>query len=258
MTKAEAFHYQDFTRRNYRRMLRLARAKYPLTDYANAALDARFLLWRHDVDISLYAAEKLAVIEQEEGVAATYFLLFQSRSYNLQERESRDQVERILALGHSIGLHFEIESHNIASECDLEAALAAERRRLEDLFGVAVAAFSFHDPSPQALSWRKWRYAGMINCYAEPFQTNIGYCSDSNGYWRHRRLEDVLSAASDERLQVLTHAEWWQDEAMSPRRRLHCCIDAIAQRLKDRYDAGVKLAGRLNVDDDDFERRESA
>jgi hypothetical protein len=43
------------------------------------------------------------------------------------------------------------------------------------------------------------------------FRQEVGYCSDSNGYWRVRRLEDVLREAKDERLQVLTHAEWWPE-----------------------------------------------
>jgi len=250
MSTAEKYQFEDFTRSNYRHLLRLAKARYSFVSYSQAKLDSRFLLWRHDVDMSIHAAEKLAQIEADEGVAATYFLLVHSHYYNLFEREIRERVRNILTLGHSIGLHFEAEFHGVSSEASLDAALRLERRWLTDLFGVGIDAFSFHDPNSFTLSCRAYRYADMINCYAEPFQTNIGYCSDSNGYWRHRRLEDVLTAATDERLQVLTHPEWWLDNAMSPRRRVHHAIDGRAEYLKRRYDTGLMANNRLNIADD--------
>lgn len=251
MINAEKYHFGDFTRDNYRRLLRLGKGRYPLGSYAELDLNGRFILWRHDLDGSVHAAEKMAQIEHEEGIKATYFLLPHCQFYNLFERDSRDRVRNILALGHDIGLHFEADFHGIADVARLEAALTMERRWLEDLFGVPIRVFSFHDPAEFALSCRAICYAGMINCYADAFQTKVGYCSDSNGYWRHRRLEDVLTAGTDERLQVLTHPEWWQDEPMSPRRRLHYCIDGRAQRLKDRYDANLPRLGRVNVDDEE-------
>lgn len=251
MTNAQRYHFADFTRANYRRLLRLAKARYSFAAYTDLDWQARFVLWRHDVDGSIHACEKMAQIESEEGVATTYFLLPHCQFYNLFERDIRNRVRNILKLGHAIGLHFETDFHDVADVTELEAALAMERRWLEDVFEVGIEVFSFHDPSTFALSCGAFRYAGMINCYAEPFRTSVGYCSDSNGYWRHRRLEDVLLGGADERLQVLTHPEWWQDEPMSPRRRLHYCIDGRAQRLKERYDVSLKRLARLNVDDDE-------
>jgi hypothetical protein len=63
-------------------------------------------------------------------------------------------------------------------------------------------------------------------------------------------LEDVLAQADDRRLQVLTHPEWWPDDVMSPRRRVHRCIDGRSANLKRYYDAALHNAGRLNLDDD--------
>ena len=89
----------------------------------------------------------------------------------------------------------------------------------------------------------------MINAAAEYFYTDVGFCSDSNGYWRNRRLEDVLREATDERLQVLTHPEMWQDIAMSPRQRVYRCIDGRAQRTKERYEQFLREHSRDNIDD---------
>lgn len=246
----EQLHQLDFTRENYRRLVRLAASTYPLTSYPDADFSGRFLLWRHDVDMSIHASEHLAEIEAEEGVKATYFLLVHSHYYNLFETEIRDRVRHILSLGHAIALHFDHGFHRVSTVPQLESALLIEKRWLEDLFAVPIESFSFHDPDAFALSCRADRYAGLINCYAERFQSAAGYCSDSNGYWRHRRLEDVLVQATDDRLQVLTHPEWWLDEAVLPRRRVHYCIDGRAAYLKSRYDEGMKAIDRLNVSDE--------
>ena len=249
MPDDERLHARDFTRANYRRLLQLAKAKYPFSTYPQADFAGRFLLWRHDVDMSIHSSERLAEIEAEEGVRATYFLLLHSHYYNLFESEIRDRVRRILRLGHSIGLHFDSAFHGVTTVTGLEPALALEQRWLQDLLGADVQAFSFHDPAAFAMSCEELRYAGMINCYARPFREQVGYCSDSNGYWRHRRLEDVLVAAENERLQVLTHPEWWLDEPMPPRQRVQYCIDGRAAYLKARYDEGLKAINRLNVSD---------
>ncbi len=44
--------------------------------------------------------------------------------------------------------------------------------------------------------------------------TSYAYVSDANGYWRFRRLLDVLVEGTDVRLHVLTHPGWWQAEPM--------------------------------------------
>ena len=71
--------------------------------------------------------------------------------------------------------------------------------------------------------------------------------SDSNGFWRYRRLEDVLTEAKEERLQVLTHPEWLQDRVMTPRERVQRCIDGRAARVAERYDRYLADCGRPNI-----------
>jgi hypothetical protein len=248
MTNAERYHFADFTRDNYRRLLDLARRTYVCRTYVDFAKDERFVLWRHDVDFSVHAARKMAGIEAEEGVVATYFLHLHNAFYNLLERETTDCVRDILSLGHQIGLHFDTAYHNIADLARLETWLQREARVLEDLFGQPIRVFSFDNPSPFAASCREWQYAGMINTYAEYFQTTVGYCSDSNCYWRFRRLEEVLTSAQDLSLQVLAHPECWQDTVMSPRQRINRCIDGRAEKARLYYATLLEASGRENVD----------
>jgi hypothetical protein len=61
-------------------------------------------------------------------------------------------------------------------------------------------------------------------------------------------LYEVLLRGEDERLQVLTHPEFWQEEVMSPKERIARCADGRAEKAKQWYDQVVRAYGRENVD----------
>ena len=69
--------------------------------------------------------------------------------------------------------------------------------------------------------------------------TRYDYVSDSNGYWRFRRLDAVLADADVERLHVLTHPEWWPPEPMSPRARLERSARGAGAQVLDANDADL-------------------
>ena len=98
------------------------------------------------------------------------------------------------------------------------------------------------------MSCQQWTYGGMINAYAAYFKKEVGYCSDSNGIWRFRRLEDVVTKAEDTRLQILTHPEMWQATVMSPRQRIHHCIRGRAEKNIFNYDRDLIAFNRENID----------
>lgn len=248
MTNAERYHFADFTRENYRRLLRLAATQYVFRTFTEFDRQERFVIWRHDVDFSMHAALKLAQIEAEEHVQATYLVDFHSEFYNLLEREVSDCVRAIASLGHALGVHFDTHYYDVRRESELEPLLARERRIGEDVFGSPFRVFSFHISTPFTQNCRRWSYAGLVNANADYFQSEVGYCSDSNGYWRFRRLEDLLIEGADARLQVLTHPEMWQDEVMSPKQRVERCIEGRAMKTRRWYDDVLRRAGRENVD----------
>ena len=153
-------------------------------------------------------------------MAATYFVNPHCEFYNPFELGQAQHLKHILRLGHSIGLHFDATFHEIQDEAQLHCKVEQEGRWLEEAFGVRPVAFSFHNPVAAHLQCDADSYGGLINCYSHRFKSEINYCSDSNGYWRFRRLHDVLSEASDPCLQVLTHPGWWQVNPMPPRQRI--------------------------------------
>jgi hypothetical protein len=242
------YHFADFTRENYAALIRLALEKYRPVTYGEACPAGRCVLWRHDLDFSLHAGLKLAEIEAREGMTATYFFLLHSEFYNLLERECITVARRILRFGHRLGLHFDHEFWGVRDEAGLERSLVLEKSLLEEVFHQPVEAFSFHIPDETSARYEADRYCGLVNAYSSYFKTQVGYCSDSNGYWRHRRLAEVLSEGADARLQVLTHPEYWQDSIMSPRERVERCIQGRAEKVRGWYRRVLRETGRQDID----------
>ena len=244
---AQRYHFADFTRENYRRLLILAQQSYSFRGFTDFDRNENFILWRHDVDYSMHAALALARIEADLGIQATYFLLPGSAFYNLFESSIAKCTQEIRQLGHSFGLHFDASRYAIASSQDLELALKHEQQWLADYCTQPISAFSFHNPTAVTLAFNQQTYAGMVNTYARYFRDDIAYCSDSNGIWRHHRLEEVLGQSKPVRLQVLTHPAWWTEFAQSPRERIYACIAGRARHVLSEYNQALNRDQRVNV-----------
>jgi len=244
------YHFEDFTELNYKRILDLISCNYNAIFYTEYKNHGKNILLRHDVDVSVHRAHRLAQIESETNIHSTFFLWMHCPNYNIFEEEVYTLINRIRNLGHEIGLHFDFgfyERQGLDHDMIIEY-LSIEKKILEEIFGKSIRVFSFHDPSNEVLArYTDESYCGMINAYSKYLKDHYDYCSDSNGYWRYHRLEDVLVKADCEKLQVLLHPEWWVPEAMSPRERISRCIDGRCRKNHERYDTMLEKAGRLNV-----------
>jgi hypothetical protein len=189
------YYYEDFTEKNYRNLLRLCQKNYNFISYNEYANDGKNVLWRHDIDFSVHRAKRLAQIEMEEGVKATYFLHLHSEFYNTLESEVAKCIFEIIGHGHNIGLHFDPAFYSLINTADnLENYLGLEKKLLEKVFEIEINVFSFHNPHiGNWLQVDKEMIAGMVNTYSAYIRGKYAYCSDSNGYWRFKRLEDMLS-----------------------------------------------------------------
>jgi hypothetical protein len=184
------------------------------------------------------------------GVQSTFFLLPHSAFYNLFEPEIKNIVLEIKRLGHNFGLHFDptFYSDMINDVEGFDDILRFEKCVLQKMLLVEIESFSVHNPDLSSVTGLdEDEVAGMINASGRFLQENFSYISDSNGYWRFRRLKDVLEAADDEKLHVLTHPGWWVPRIMSPRLRVSRCINGRARYQHRRYDRILGELGRLNV-----------
>jgi hypothetical protein len=236
----------DFTTEHYATLLEIAKSRYRFGSYGEPPDSRRTILWRHDCDVSLNRAARLAAIESGKAVKSTYFVNPHSDFYNLLEKSQAQLVRNIIKLGHDIGLHFDSAYYDVESEDQLEELVAVEAKWLRDWFGVRIRAFSFHNPNTLTLTCEREEYAGLINCYSRTFKTDVAYCSDSNGYWRFKRLRDVLEQSEDQRLQILTHPEWWQEEPLPARERVVRSVYGRANACLTTYDDLLERHGRRN------------
>jgi hypothetical protein len=250
MPSAAADTFEEFTEAGYRSLLATARTQYAFERFGTHHRGVH-VLWRHDVDMSMHRALRLARIEADSGVVATYFFLLHSRFYNLLENSVFELAREIARCGHHIGLHFDPQFNRRDDDrADLEQRLTWERRILQDLFGDPIEVFSFHNPDTDVLNrFDQDELAGMVNTYGRTLRNGYVYCSDSNGYWRHHRLADVLASRPD-RLHVLTHPEWWVQDPMSPRQRVERCIQGRSIAVGSEYDRSLLAAGRRNLGKD--------
>jgi hypothetical protein len=142
------------------------------------------VLVRHDIDLSLDAALRMAELEAEAGAAATYLLMTRSEFYNLASAAGEAAIARLRELGHRVGLH---------------AVWPYVDR--DDRFDPVLA---WHNPDPE---YMRRPVRGLVNAMEAPW-ADI-YRSDSNRHWREGCPHEELRAGAFERLQLLIHPEIW-------------------------------------------------
>jgi hypothetical protein len=210
---------QDFTLDAYGNLLENLTARgYEARDYAGADPGAAHLILRHDVDMDLDAAVELAQLEAEKGFAATYFVLLGSELYNPASNRNRASLERIRALGHRIGLHFDAVAYDDVAEIQI-AALNNEILRLEGIAGTSITRFSFHRPA-RSLVGKHSPVSGVISAYAPRFVEDFAYVSDSRGGWHYGHPLDNEKVSRGMGLHLLTHPIWWVGSGDDPQSKL--------------------------------------
>jgi hypothetical protein len=173
---------------------------------------------RHDVDLSLDAALRMARLEADASVTATYFLMTASVFYNLDSAEGKAAIAELRSLGHRVGLH--------AVYPEVE---------LDERFDPVVA---WHNPDPAYMSAP---IDGALNVM-EPHRFDPAtYRSDSNQHWRSGDPRDELRAGSFPWLQLLIHPEIWAYPGSRMGETMRAMLDAererrLAQLAEDRID----------------------
>ena len=203
---------------HYAELLDAARAG----GYRFAAFDAPprpgDLLLRHDVDLSLDAALRLAELERSHGATATYFLMTESVFYNLASREGAGAIARLRDLGHRVGLH-----------------AVYPNAALDERFDPVVA---WHNPDPEYMSAP---ITGAVNVMQHGYFDPATYRSDSNQHWRSGCPHAELRAGAFTWLQLLTHPEIWVYPGETMGQTMRAMLDAerergLAQLAEDRID----------------------
>lgn len=206
----------SFSRHTYAAVLdALVQAGYRFSTFSEVAAGqlesetGRRCLLRHDIDVSMDYAVDMARVERELGVRSTYFLMLRSPMYNLMSRHGSAAMEQLTDLGHEIALHFDAGCPRRRG-MTIEEDISFELDVLSGLLGQRVKAFSFHQPSEEAIRMRL-AIPGVINTYHPQQLIGYKYISDSNRVWREMDPFE-FAERKFERVHVLIHPIWWMCE----------------------------------------------
>jgi hypothetical protein len=197
----------NFELSHYRELLDAAKAGgYRFAHFGDGPADGDILI-RHDVDLSLPAAIRMAELEADAGVSTTYLLMTESVFYNLASHEGAAAIDRLRSLGHGVGLH--AVHPNVA---------------LDDRFDPVV---SWHNPRPEFISAE---ISGAVNAYGSRYFSPATYRSDSNQHWRSGCPHDDLRATAFPWVQILIHPAIWVYPGASMGETMRAMVAAEGKR----------------------------
>lgn len=203
---------------HYGELLQAARAGGYGFAFFDREPQAGDLILRHDVDLSLDAAVRMAKLEHALAARSTYFIMRESVFYNVFSSEGREALEQLRGLGHRVGLHAVWPS-----------------AELDERFDPVVA---WHNPDPE---YMREPVLGAANVMEDRFFSPESYRSDSNQRWRHGCPHEDLAAGRFEWLQLLTHPEIWVYPGETMRETMLAMLEAekarrLEQLAADRID----------------------
>ena len=199
----------------YRNLLeRLKECDYPLLPVSSVAETSvgRAVFLRHDVDFSLEWVLPMAELEADMGIKATYYVLLNG-PYTI-EGQGQQHLKHLSALGHELGLHYDMREYPESKEAQ-RSQLEAEIRKLSELSGCPVNTITMHEPHRgHGDPFREDRW---IHPHDETWFNNLTYISDSCRGWRDSELLHFLEPEGPDRLLLLTHPELWMDGNIADR-----------------------------------------
>lgn len=219
----------EFTYGAYRELVTLLREHdYIFSNYHDYHNYAKSVIVRHDIDMDIDKAVRMAQIEAEMDVASTYFVLVTSNFYNIFSKENQDMLRQLHAMGHEVGLHFDEAKYD--AETDLVCAMEQETELLEQCMGCPVRSVSMHRPSKKTLEADYLIKDGnIVNSYGTEFFRNHKYVSDSRRNWRED-VQAIIKSGEYDRLHVLTHPFWYNEVEQTAKEALKCFCESRSGR----------------------------
>lgn len=233
----------DFRYTYFRQLLHTVRARFSAHTLSDATEvlpnnGTPILFLRHDVKISLRKALRMAEIENEYGLPASYMVRADSPLYSLDERQARIQLLEIVQMGHEVGLHFDLarETRQSLSYLRLiEAEIHAASERLEQIICRPVRSLSFQRSIP-LLSGGPLLLNGRVN--ADAGELRAWSISDAGGFCNDGEPIAQITAQSGPALQIILHPIWWGERHVLAPQRLQEFFD-FATRERPAREASI-------------------
>jgi hypothetical protein len=228
---------ENFSYQAYRKLLEMLASENVIVSFADLQAGkqpSRYFILRHDVDFWPETALRMAKLEAEMGVRATYFLLFSSPLYNLLSESNCLIPKQLVDLGHDVGLHYDVKVYATLGR-QLGDVLHDEAEQLARMSGKSVGSIAMHNPSISGADpFRK--VEDFVNAYDDEYTREISYYSDSGGAWGDEAVEALRYGHIPARLQLLVHPLFWDEMGVHRLDRLTKFIEDKTTRLKGEAD----------------------
>jgi hypothetical protein len=211
-----------FTPEHYKECIKLGKELgfnfYTMHDYLKDKPKDKFIVMRHDVDLSLKHALRMAEIENSLDVKSTYFIRA-SKFLNPFSEKNAKIIKKISDMEHEIGLHYDSDVINID---DFKSFLLNLKKILEDVTGKKVYGASLHKIKKSGIKEiEKLNFVEDFlkeldleyDAYSDIFLKKIKYISDSSYRWKEGCMCSHLK--KENKLYILTHPIWWFSDATS-------------------------------------------
>ena len=229
----------------YPGQIRLALSQgYRFIRYDEVDQYEKFVILRHDIDLDLELAARMAEIEHSLDVTSTYFIMLHNNLYNPGSHSNRKVLRKIKSLGHTIGLHFDPTVWRPYSAEQLIRRIHHEVMWLSDLAEARVHWVSFHQPDPEFLraDYKDDRFESVYN---SRFTKQMRYIADSMGLWREEPISELFRSGKTSKIHYLSHPLYWFfEEATLLNERLHKVLEQQQKRLQFHFADAINKAER--------------
>jgi hypothetical protein len=156
----------------------------------------KYLLIRHDVDLSLKAAEELSAMEHVHGIPTSYYILLYSPIYNPLAPDNLAHIKQIAKYGHEIGLHVDSRYERTWD------VISDDMRILSNITGTVVNSYVQHfiNETPEV------NFPAKIDGLRDVRKARFKYLSESSMNWREGCFCNHVDKYK--RLTVAIHPEW--------------------------------------------------
>lgn len=142
----------------------------------DAPQDGAGIILRHDVDLDIAPAYRVAELEKGMGIRSSFFILTTCGFYNPSSQKNRAMLREMAEDGFDIGLHFDPTVYPGGGNGELLRGMRRERELLEHIINAPVRSISLHNPS---IHGEYVLFPEMLNAYDPEYFNPQIYISDS-------------------------------------------------------------------------------
>ncbi|MEK6968495.1 MAG: hypothetical protein AABX51_07760 [Nanoarchaeota archaeon] len=212
----------NFTYNHFREAIGIAKDSgfsfFTMHDVLIKKPSGKIIVLRHDVDLSMKHALKMAETERMLGINSTYFFRV-NEIVNPFSGKNSEMLRKIAKMGHEIGLHYDSD---VISLDDFKEYLLDKKKKLEIASGSKVYGAALHRVKKlgakniETLNFIEG-FLGELgleyDAYSEKFFKQLKYISDSARHWKEGCMCQHIGKWP--RLYILTHPIWWSDTTTS-------------------------------------------